>query len=375
MRSSRVALVFFTLVLFVAVLVPRRAFADASGVQVAVLAFDSEDAEDQADAFTGALRSRIRASQGWSLIETSHSLGMLTAALKCPARPTPECQQRIGEQVKADRYIWGYVTKGPQSGQVTAEIHLYQKGKPDTVLKENYADNLRDQNDDTLRKIAQRVLDRLGGSTVGVVIVRGAADMDGEVIVDGEKRGRLAGGQARLELGPGSHSVEIVSSSGESTKRNVLVTSGAETVLELEAAAPPPGPEVDKPFPTKKVVGGVALGGGVILGALAIQQFLFYNELQDRGEEIAQVVPQGKAPCETENEHFCNVDKRARTASALAIASASVGAIAIGTGIYLLFVSPDTSSERGPTTAKRSKPRFSPTFGPHGAGFSLSGAF
>jgi len=58
-----------------AVVVPRTAQAEPStaahSLPVAVLSLDSDDAEEQADALTGALRSRIRKSQGWSLIETS----------------------------------------------------------------------------------------------------------------------------------------------------------------------------------------------------------------------------------------------------------------------------------------------------------------
>lgn len=378
MRARRFAMLVSIVVALLAIVVPRRAAADQAGghtVAVAVLAFDSEDAEDQADAFTGALRSRIRASQGWSLVETSQSLGMLTAALKCPARPTPECQQRIGDQIKAERYIWGYVTKGPQAGQVSAEVHLYQKGKADTVIRESYADNLKDQNDDTLRKIAQRVLDRLGGNAVGVVVVRGPSDMNGEVIVDGDKKISMAGGTARLELAPGSHSVEVVPVNAPATKRNVLVTAGKESVVDVAGAAPAQSPETSSPFPTKKVFGGVALGGGVILGALAVQQFLFWNELQDRGDEYAKTVPEGKAPCDPNtSEHFCNTDKRARTASAIAIGSATVGAIAIGAGVYLLFLSSDATSEK-PTTAAKPKTRFVPTFGTQGGGFAVTGTF
>ena len=192
----------------IGLLLPRSARADQPGahtVPVAVLAFDSEDAEEQADALTGALRSRIRAAQGWSLIETTQSLGMMTAAFKCPAHPTPECQQKIAEQIKAERYIFGFVAKGP-SGQVTAEIHLYQKGKADTVLKEVYADNLKDSNDDTLRKIAARIVERLGGTAVGVIVVR-SSDQAGEVVVDGEKHVPLERGAARIELAAGGHSV------------------------------------------------------------------------------------------------------------------------------------------------------------------------
>lgn len=376
--------VLFAVIALMVLTAPRFARADQSGghtVPVAVLSFDSEDAEDQADAFTGALRSRIRAAQGWSLIETAQSLGMLTAALKCPARPPPECQQRIGEQIKAERYIWGYVTKGPQSGQVTAEIHLYQKGKPDTVIKENYADNLKDQNDDTLRKIAARVLERLGGQAVGVIIVKGPSDMNGEVIVDGDKKVAMTGGNARIELGPGSHAIDVVPVTGNPTKRTVLVTAGKETLVDLGPAqvAPPEPTEPEKPFPTKKVLGGVALAGGVVLGALAVQQFLFYNELQDRGEAYKQFVPKDEAPCDGSDQHFCNMDKRARTASAISIASASVGAVLIGTGVYLLFFSSDSSPEKGTNAAKSSPPkpktRFAPTFGTTGGGFALSGSF
>jgi hypothetical protein len=377
--------VLFAVIALVMLLVPRLARADQSGghtVPVAVLTFDSEDAEDQADAFTGALRSRIRAAQGWSLIETAQSLGMLTAALKCPSRPPPDCQQRIGEQIKAERYIWGYVSKGPQSGQVTAEIHLYQRGKPDTLIKENYADNLKDQNDDTLRKIAARVLERLGGQAVGVVVVTGPSDLNGEVIVDGDKRVPLTSGSARLELAPGSHAVEVVPASGAPpTKRTILVTAGKESQFDVGAAASAntEPTEPDKPFPMRKLVGGVMIAGGVGLGVLAVQQFLFWNDLQDRGDQEAKFVTTDKAPCETSDEHFSNIHKRARTAPAIATASGTVGAVLIGAGVYFAFLSGDSSSERGTDAAKNKPPkpktRFAPSFGPTGGGFALSGTF
>lgn len=379
--------VLFAVVTVTMLLLPRLSYADQGGghtVPVAVLTLDSEDAEDQADAFTGALRSRIRAAQGWSLIETTQSLGMLTAALKCPARPPPDCQQRIGEQIKAERYIWGYVTKGPQSGQVTAEIHLYQRGKPDTVIKENYADNLKDQNDDTLRKIAARVLERFGGQAVGVVVVKGPADMNGEVIVDGDKKVPLTSGNARLDLAPGSHAVEVVPASGAApTKRTILVTAGKESVIEL-AAGPAPGTgeptEPEKPFPTKKVVGGVMLVGGIGLGVLAVQQFLLYNKTQDEGEAYAKTsVRTGELACEnttySEGRTFCNMDEKSKLASGIAIAAGSVGAVLVGAGVYLAFLSGDSSPEKSTksarTTPPKPKTRFAPTFG----GFVVSGSF
>jgi hypothetical protein len=391
MLSRWLALV---LIVVAVVCLPRGARADQStahSLSVAVLALDSDDAEEQADALTGALRSRIRASQGWSLIETSQSLGMLTAALRCPARPLPaECEQRIAEQIKSERYIFGYVMRGPQSGQVTAEIHLYQKNKPDTVIRESYADNLKDQNDDTLRKIAQRILERLGGNAVGAIVVRMGSE-NGEVVVDGDKRVPLQNGSARLELSPGGHSVEVVVSGQPAQKRNVLVTAGKETVIDLGLAATEgetstPG----KPFPTKKVIGAAAMAVGVGLGAFAIERTLAYVDAKKRfddnpsfsdpkqynvreGEKVDACEATLKSTSQI-NDQACDLSKSAKSASTVAIITGAASGVLLATGVYLFFVSPDPEPS-SPAMGKRRGPRLTPTVGYGSGGLVLSGSF
>ena len=74
----------------VVMMIPRTVRADnssAHSVAVAVLALDSDDAEENADALTGALRSKIRNSQGWSLVETTQTLGMLTQPISFAGLP------------------------------------------------------------------------------------------------------------------------------------------------------------------------------------------------------------------------------------------------------------------------------------------------
>jgi hypothetical protein len=373
------------------VLLPRSGRADPSTahtVSVAVLAIDSDDAEEQADALTGALRSRIRASQGWSLIETSQSLGMLTAALRCPTKPIPaDCEQRIAEQVKSDRYIFGYVTKGPQGGQVSAEIHLYQKSKPDTVIRESYADNLKDQNDDMLRKIAQRVLERLGGNAVGTIAVRMGSE-NGEVIVDGDKRVPLQSGAAHLELSPGSHSVEVAAVGQPSQKRNVLVTAGKETVIDLALATPttePPKPE--KPFPVKKVIGAAAMAVGIGLGVFAVERLMKYDDLKD---QLATEYPSNKfvntggsevdacqarlASTNKIDESACKLSEDAKSASTVGIVTAIGGGVFLVGGAYLFFLSGD-SDAKSSTSGKARAPRITPTLGFGSGGLSVSGSF
>ncbi len=386
------------LVVLAFVLFPRRqAHAEQStahSVSVAVLAFDSEDAEEQADALTGALRSRIRASQGWSLVETSQSLGMLTAALRCPTKPlTAECEQKIADQIKSERYIFGYVTKGPQANQVTAEIHLYQKSKPDTVIRESYADNLKDQNDDTLRKIAQRVLDRLGGTAVGTIVVRMGSE-NGEVIIDGDKRAPLEKGTARVELSPGGHSVEVAVAGQAPQKRNVLVTAGKETVVDLALAGTTPSepPRSESSFPTRKVVGGslaaLGIGGGVFAGVMLAGYFDAKQKGEDYqnaaavnpedpklppGQSADQACSSGTLPS---NATICKTNDDATTKSTIFWVAAPAAAVLLGAGAYFLLTD-GGSDEKGTSSAKTKapKPRVTPSVGHNSAGLFLSGSF
>jgi hypothetical protein len=363
------------LLAFALAVLPRTALADQPGphtVPVGVLAFESEEAEEQADALTGAVRSRVRASEAWSLVETPQSLGMLTAALRCPARPPPECQERIGEQIKAERYIWGVVSRGA-GGQVTAELHLYRKGKSDLVFKESYADNLKDPQDDMLRKIAQRALEHFGKSVIGVVVVR-AGNLDGEVVVDGQKRVPLKGGAARIELAPGGHAVELAVPGVAPEKRNVLVTAGEETAVELTppSAREPVAPH--KPFPTRKVIGGVALAAGIGLAALSVERTLRWSALRDEGEALRGQVPLGAEPCTPNTlREFCDKHRSAQGTSAVAWTAGAVGVVAMGAGIYLLFSSSGTDEKTART--KPAKPRVTPSFARSGGGLFVSGEF
>ena len=366
---------------------PARADSSTSHtVSVAVLAIDSDDAEEQADALSGAIRSRVRASQGWSLIETTQSLGMVAAALRCPVKPlSGECAAKIGEQLKIERYIYGYVAKGPQ-GQVTAELHLYQRGKPDTVAKESYTDNLKDQNDDTLRKIAQRLLDKLGGNAVGVVLVRSGSET-AEVVIDGEKHVPLDRGSARVELSPGSHSVEVVAG-GQTQKRTILVTAGKETVVELSAAkaaaeAPAKG---DKPFPTRKVIGVAAMAVGVAAGAYAVERLVKYNQLQNDLKNDPNYGPDkflktnGEVDaCDAHlvdgslSANACQKSKDAKTVSTVGIVSAAAGGVFLLGGAYLFFFA--SSDEKEGKPAAKAKPVVLPTLGAGSGGLSVSGVF
>jgi pyruvate/2-oxoglutarate dehydrogenase complex dihydrolipoamide acyltransferase (E2) component len=140
------------------------ALGDAPGPNappIQVIAIRSDDAEDQADALTGALRNRVRALRGFSLGDGDYALEVLTLGLKCGETPDESCQIKIGNQIHADRFVWGNVKRSKSAKQVVAELHLWTRGRPSTKTEFAFSDNLTAPGDDSLRRLVDEALNIL----------------------------------------------------------------------------------------------------------------------------------------------------------------------------------------------------------------------
>jgi hypothetical protein len=126
-----------------------------------VIAIQSDDADDQADALTAALRSRVRALHGFSLAEGDYALEVLTLGFKCGETPDEACQARIADHIHADRYIWGTLKRSKTSRQVTADLHFWSRGRPPIRSQSIYSDNLTTPGDDVLKRLADDMLAKL----------------------------------------------------------------------------------------------------------------------------------------------------------------------------------------------------------------------
>lgn len=131
-------------------------------VSVVLLDLDCDDAsEDQANALTAALRSRVTAAHRWRLDAARPSMAALIPAMSCPRPPDSACLDRISKQLDVDHYFWGTVKTSPVPDSVVAELHYWGRGEAEHVVRETYSSNLTDQNDDALRRIAAQLIDRL----------------------------------------------------------------------------------------------------------------------------------------------------------------------------------------------------------------------
>jgi hypothetical protein len=360
--------------------------AQGRGHGIVIVTIDSDDAEEQAEGLTGALRSRARGSANWQLIETSQSLSMLTAALKCPARPDAACLDKIAGQLKTERFIWGTMSKAP-GNQVGVDLHFYAKGRPDTAVRETFSDNLRDQNDESLRKIAAHLFEKLTGTATGTVTVH-AGDAEGEVWVDGQKRGDLVKGDLTVELLAGQHAIEIRAKGYGPSRHNVLVAASRNipinAVLTPEGSGPvTPDRGTEKPLPVRRILGWAAIGVGAGLGVASIIVGTRYFGQSSEQDEHLNKIPQGVNACDARNNNVqapwrpdadaaCTKSEDWDKARVNAIILAAAGGALIGTGVILLLT--DGGSSEG-DAKKAARPRLEPRVGPTGGTLTLSGAF
>ncbi len=311
-----------------------------------VLAIQTDDADDQAEALTKALRVAVRVVPGWSLGEGDHALGVLALSLKCPEPPDANCQSRIADQIKSDRYVWGTLKK--KGDHVSGDVHLWVRGKGTSNWPLEYTSNLTEANDDALKKIAAEAIGQLTGGPPKAGIHVRVGNAAGQVFVDGQPVGALKGGEGTFTVPSGPHKVTVKAVGYADMESQVVVkATGAPTEVSLALIAQGEA----TPLNWKRIGGFGAVGVGVVFGIVGIVGAAKVNSLQgtvnsdgDRANQpsstdvcssafIAGVTSSKGSVLGSQLSNACSTGKSFQT---LQIVSFPLAAIAGGVGIYLI---------------------------------------
>jgi hypothetical protein len=255
-----------------------------SGLPVAVVAVQADAADDQADALTISLRNRVRTMKGYSLVEGDWSLEVLALALQCGDDIDATCETKIADQLHADRYLWVKMKHPRATKRVTADVHLWVRGRPGARTQLSYSDNLTAPGDDALRQIVDGALAKMFSEVFrGTLEVKAPGVAAGDVYVDGQPAGIVRAGAGAIQVQPGEHRVELrVGSSTQATTVQVApeaktdVAFGATAVQEPKAppalspaAAVSAAPrEPSRPVSLRASAGFTGVGlGAVLVGA------------------------------------------------------------------------------------------------------------
>jgi len=316
-----------------------------------VIAVQTPDADDQAEALTKALRGAVRAVPGWSLGEGDYSLEVLTLSLKCPEPPDADCQSRIADSIKSDRYVWGIIQK--KGDNVTGKLYLWVRGQGTTEVPIDYSANLTEPNDDALKQVALAAVNRLtGGPPKGSLHVK-AGQVQGQVFVDGQPMGALAGGEGTFMVPSGQHRI-TVKAPGYADAETTATVKGAGAPTDVSLTLVPI--EVKTPMNWKRIGGFGAIGLGVGFGVVGLVSALKVNSLQNDQEFIdhLKTVPQGQDGCANPpgdiKTKYCDASKGPEVMQAVFFPLAAISA---GIGTYLVL----TSGKSQPTTGLRVNPQ------------------
>lgn len=391
-----IALALMTLIVSVVLFRSVPAMAEppnGKATPVYVLSVWTNDVDDQADALTQALRSRVRQSPGWSLAETNQSFETLSLALRCPPTPNQTCLDRIGDQLHADHYVWGTMAK-EKAGEVSVELRLWSRGKPQVEASEAYNENLKDPGDEALRAVAGRLFAKLtsNGATGTLVVHAGTAA--GSVQVDGVTKGRLDGGVARLDVPEGSHTVVVRVTGFTAPPQEISLQDGGEAEISfaLSPIEGPPGAEgapepaqesvEKKPFPLRKVIGySVVVVGVGFLVAAGIEGESWLSDKNASDQDRNSVPNNVSNVCEMQvnqaAQDACQKSTSASHAAKLGWIFAGVGAVLAGTGIWLVVGDHSGEAATEPTARATPRPRFDvlPALGAHAGSFDVRMTF
>jgi hypothetical protein len=290
--------------------------------------------------------------------------------------------QRIGDQLHADRYVWGTMAR-KQNGEVTADVHLWSRGKRPADASESYAENLKDAGDGSLRQIASRIFGRLTGSVAGGTLVVHAGVAGGSVTVDGVDRALLEDGVARLDLAGGMHSVGVRVAGFDAAPLQANVSLGDEqdvTFTLTPVASEAPEPEGRSRFPVRRVaVVSALVAGAVLVVAGGIEGIAWLEDSNDSKNDRRSVPSNVTNVCATEVNSAaldaCHRSRNAVVVSRLGWVFAGVGAALLGTGIYLMPGGQGSSSPRGGPIPAKPRVALFPILGTRGGALDLRVTF
>jgi hypothetical protein len=319
-----------------------------------VLTIQTDDADDQAEGLTEALRAHLRTLPGWVIGETTQSFETLAIALRCPRVPDGACLERIADQIHADHFLWGTLSRG-QRGEVSAELHLWQRGAEGKAASAAYSDQLKDANDPRLRAIAKSLLEKLTEAhAMGTIVVQ-AAGQDADVFVDDVARGSLQDGTARVVVNEGTHTVELRGPNIRKTTRSVTAVGGSDVTVVFASLASPvalPARIAPEPRPSavQPVLGvtAIAVGAGLLVAA-GVEALGWQKDKNDSDQDRTSVPNTVQDVCSFNSAaaaDACNKAHDAKTVSTLGWVFAGAGAVFVGTGITLVVTAPHEHGER-----------------------------
>jgi hypothetical protein len=246
---------------------------------ITVLGVKSDDALDQAEALTSALKTAVLHAKGWSLGDNSgKSVEEVALQLKPPCKEPQSCEAAIADFIKADRFVWTVLKfTDAKNTQVVGQVNMFVRGKGTRSAEVKYAAAMTDATDDHLVAVAEEALNKVTGGPPqgGVKIATGG--VAGQLYVDDKPMGPLPAEGGTYQVAVGDHTVTIKAPGFQdaSTPVHVAPLATVDAIVTMVPAAK------EKPVDGRMVGGFVSLAVGAGLGGVGLWAALDVNTIRN----------------------------------------------------------------------------------------------
>jgi hypothetical protein len=376
---------------------PTIALAGAEPVQV--LAVQSDDAVEQAQKLTLALKQAAKQQSAIALVPGDYSLEVLSLALGCPDTPDEACLGKIADKIKAEAFVWGTLEK--HGSALNLRLHFFQRGKPNRTTELRLDPEASD--DPALNALAERALAKLLGAKEQAAsgapdeetgrLLLSADALSGEIVIDGAPAGEIQNGHAELELPVGEHDVSVRVHGYREAEGTIVVSPGKRALLRLHPekigtshVSQAEGAREDAGSNASAGWGAIAFGGAFAIAG--VYSTLRVNSINHDAEfdSYRAGISKNADACVSANRNvvvngasspsrISDLCSESKTFEALEYVFFGLGAVAAGTGALILLTDDapqprHTDARRVPARrAARLEPRLS--VGPHSAAVDL----
>lgn len=264
---------------FAAVAPASAAQPGPDALPITVLGVKSDDALDQAEALTSALKTAVLHSKGWSLGDASgKSVEEVALQLKPPCKEPQSCEAAIADFIKADRFIWTVLKFNDAKNQtVVGQVYMFVRGKGTRTAEVKYAAAMTDATDDHLVAVAGEALDKVTGGPPqgGVKVATGG--VAGQLYMDEKPLGPLPAEGGTFQVTAGDHNVTVKAPGYQdaSTPVHVAPLATVDAIVTMVPAAK------EKPVDGRMVGGFVSLAVGAGLGGVGLWAALDVNTIRN----------------------------------------------------------------------------------------------
>jgi hypothetical protein len=252
---------------------------------------------------TDALRARARQPNGPYKLAPNSDKDLLEVKLLNGCDEGAQCMSAIGKELRAQRLLYGRITKRKDGYQVSLDLLDVSKRSMERSTSELIP--FDDANAAGLKNWGRSLYNRLTGvPEEGVLVIEANVDK-GTVYVDGEVKTTLKGGKATISgLSEGPHTVGVEAEGHDAYAGEIDVRAGETVSVEVQMAAkgvtgptPGGGSKTGRPggasralFWTSLVLTGagaaaVTVTGLQVRGSLKDDQLAAINALANRPDD------------------------------------------------------------------------------------------